>query len=254
VPSPADRDVGDRACRNVAAWSPPGYDVVEADKPAWVQALPAVKYATGWPLVRACEAMLSVDEALGRVRATLAAQGRTNVLYVLTADNGMAFGRHRWRTKQVPYATRIPLWFSWAGHIGSTPRSESVSATNVDLAPTLCAIAGCEMGPYANGYGVDGVSLLPVLSDAEETLARDWIYVQDLGIDPTVPAWRGVRSTDSNVLGRLEYTEYATGDCELYDLEVDPWELDNLCSEPAYVGQQTAAQAALAAESGEPAR
>jgi hypothetical protein len=31
------------------------------------------------------------------------------------------------------------------------------------------------------------------------------------------------------------YGEYDNGDRELYDFDVDPWELDNLIDDPAYV-------------------
>ena len=40
--------------------------------------------------------------------------------------------------------------------------------------------------------------------------------------------WRGLRTTDQHPRGRWRYTEWATGERELYDLEADPWELENL--------------------------
>src|SRR5436305_1556716 len=113
------------------------------------------------------------------------------------------------------------------------------------MAPTLCELVGCSMGPYPNGFGVDGRSVLPVLLNQQDTIQRDYIYVQDLGSGTPdsettgrVPAWHGVRTTDSNPMGPYEYSVYATGECELYDLKADPWELTNRCNDPAYATQQ----------------
>jgi hypothetical protein len=85
------------------------------------------------------------------------------------------------------------------------------------------------------------------------TLDRDWVYTEDQARDvparadthPPDPAWHGVRSTDHNPLGRWEYTKYERGTCELYDLTTDPWELRNVCNDPAYVVDQRAAASAL---------
>jgi N-acetylglucosamine-6-sulfatase len=250
LPTPDAQYVADPRCADIAPYTPPSYDEADvSDKPAYVQALTS-KYPAGWPLVKVCEALLSVNDVVATVRADLAAEGRTNVVWVLTADNGMAWGAHNWSYKDVPYAAPMPLYVSWPGVVTAS-RTSHATLWNVDIAPTLCAIAGCMMGPYPNGYGADGLSFLPLVEGTVTTLDRQWIYVQDLGTgeagEQAAPAWHGVRSTAANPLGRWEYTEYVTGECELYDLSADPWELTNLCHLPAYAGQQAAAAAALAA-------
>jgi len=42
------------------------------------------------------------------------------------------------------------------------------------------------------------------------------------------PAFRAIRTTSRYPLGRWHYTEWATGERELYDPVADPWELHNL--------------------------
>ena len=95
-PAPAPRHAGDPRCSGVRAWSPPGYNELDmGDKPAYVQAREAVPWPDGYPMWPTCEALLSVDELVASVEAALAAQGRTNVLYLFTSDNGMNLGAHR---------------------------------------------------------------------------------------------------------------------------------------------------------------
>jgi arylsulfatase A-like enzyme len=257
LPLVDDRYLGDGRCSGIAPWHPPGYEESDVrDKPSWVGKLPPdALWTRGWPQVANCEALLSVDDALRAVAIELRNSGRTDVVYVLTADNGMAYGRHRWPAKNVPYAVPIPLFFRATGNLGTgpVPRTETATVENVDLAPTICALAGCTMGPYPNGFDVDGISFLQVLQNQAPTLDRDWVYLEDRAravpawadTHPPLPQWHGVRSTDHNPLGRWEFTTYANGDCELYDLAADPWELRNLCNEGSFAAQQQEAQRAL---------
>lgn len=255
MPTPAERHVGDPRCAGIPNWKPPSYmEANVSDKPAYVRAMSTSTYPSGWPLRTICESLLSVDETLRAIRDEMLAEGR-KTLYVLTDDNGMTFGEHRVVNKSVPYATPLPLFFRGANgySIGPVPRTETATVENIDFASTLCAIAGCTMGPYPNGYAVDGQSFLPVLLNQATTTntARPWIYVQgqkDITESPGDEfSWRGVRSTDAYPLGRWEYTEYSTGECELYDLTADPWELVNRCNDPAYAVSQAVAEGALAA-------
>ena len=245
MPTPAARHVGDPRCAGIDPWNPPGYyepDV--SDKPAYIQKLPPTpRFVGGWPLTTVCETMLSADEELQRVRDELLSENRTNTLYVLTDDNGMTFGAHRWPTKNVPYATPMPLFFRWAGSslLGNAPREENATVSNVDLAPTFCQLAGCEMGPYPNGFSADGMSFLSVLTEGADSLPRSYVYTQ-------TSKWHGVRSTDSNPIGRWDYTEYNSGECELYDLANDPWELTNRCNDPTLATQQALLHQSLMAD------
>lgn len=245
-PSPPTSHVNDPRCKGVSSWDPPSYNEPDrSDKPAYVKSLKPLKPANGWPLKLVCETMLSVDDLLASTQAALAAAGRNNVMFILTDDNGMAFGEHAWPTKDAPYATPMPLFVRWDSQLGDKTRTIDSTITNVDLAPTLCAIAGCEMGPYPNGFGADGQSFLGVLEGTAKTIGRQYVLEEYPVPGPLkMPSWSGVRSTDENALGRWVYTEYVSGECELYDLKSDPWELRNRCNDPQY----TATQSAMATE------
>ncbi len=49
-----------------------------------------------------------------------------------------------------------------------------------------------------------------------------------------VPAFKAIRTTSQHPLGRWHYTEWETGERELYDSVEDPWELTNLVKDEAY--------------------
>ena len=291
---PAVEDIGSPLCAGIPDWSTPAnleFDM--SDKPAYLRQLPLIPSR---PLVRACEALLSVDRLLAAVLAELAAEGRPAPMIILTADNGMAWGAHRWLLKHVPYATPLPLFIRWDALLGSAPAIVSTTVTNVDIAPTLCAMAGCRMGPYHNGYGVDGISLLPLLDDigranrlasatsrrslpdgitraADGTIAglhlgREVIFTEHLSRIEAhgMPPWRGLQTSDEAPIGRWIWTQYVTGETELYDISGgpcwtwhagdpgDPCELTNLAHDPAYASTRATLATTLAARERHPLR
>jgi arylsulfatase A-like enzyme len=107
--------------------------------------------------------------------------------------------------------------------------------SNIDIAPTLCAIADCEMGPFPSGPpDADGLSLLPLLDNETDQLARTQVREQSGPGYPWLPESWSVRTTAQHPLGRWRYSEYETGERELFDAVADPWELENLAEDPAH--------------------
>jgi arylsulfatase A-like enzyme len=174
--------------------------------------------------------MQAVDEMIARVVQTLEASGRMSDTYVFfTSDNGFHMGQHRLRPqKATPYEedVRVPLIVRGPG----IPAGETLSgylAGNVDLAPTLAALAEVETPHF-----VDGRSLAPLLRGdrpAPETWRQAFLLEQysDEGlIAPSPrsaqPVFVGIRTL------RYKYVEYWTGVREIYDLASDPYELSNL--------------------------
>ena len=234
-------------CDSMQPWWTPNYNEADvSDKPAYVRAAPLLPNNNGWPMDQYCREMFAFDELVQRVTDELLAEGRlNNTLLVFTADNGMAWGAHRLQNKAVPYATPVPLYMAWSARWGITPRTISETVSNIDLAPTFCAAAGCTLGPYPTGQAhPDGLSLLDLVENGT-SLGRDALLEQM----PTQigkkggPTWAAVRTTSESQLGLWHYMEYVTGERELYDLRADPYELNNRAGDPSYA----AVQAALAA-------
>ena len=236
-PIPAPRHRGDARCAGIAPWRPPNYDSVDlSDKPLYVRNRPRLpkQFAEGLPLTTKCESLLAVDEWLARVVLQLGAQGRlTNTVFVLTADNGMGWGALRLIGKSTPHSTSMPLFVSWPGRTGTGLTQSTKLLANVDLAPTLCELAGCVLGPYANGFPVDGQSFAGLIAPqvSSSVPVRDSIILEHAGTDET-PVWRAIMTNTSHKIGRqFMYVTYSTGERELYRLGRTPcyaWTPDGL--------------------------
>ncbi len=222
------------ACSNMPPWDPPNYNEDDvSDKPPYVANLPKQPYPNGWPMDGYCREMLGVDWLVGQVVDELKADGRyDNTMFVFTADNGMAWGQHRiGAEKASPYTTRVPLYYSWPARWGDAPRTIHEYVSDIDFAPTMCAVGGCTMGPYPGGQTQpDGLSLLALLDGDEDHLARDAL-LED-GLDSR--EWLAIRTTPQNALGLWHYVENQSGFIELYDEAADPWELHNIAGLPGH--------------------
>lgn len=192
-----------------------------ADKPPWIESLPQLD-ATGESEVvqlrrERRDALRSVDDAVAKIVDELRAAGElANTVIVFTSDNGYLLGEHRiHHGKRYPYeeSIKVPLLIRGPS---ITPGVHREPVSNVDLAPTITALAGA-----TPGLDVDGTSLLdPIPTDRPILLdfPKPWP-------EGGMPAYTGIRQ------GRWRYIEYDQGR-ELYDLANDPWQLRNRIADP----------------------
>ncbi len=144
-PDIAPRFATDPACDGLGRWVTPAHADSNADRPLYQRAWD--KMREGYDLVQACRALLSVDQGLV-VADELRRQGRLDhTLLLFTSDNGMGWGAHGYPTKDVTFSTPMPLLLWWSDVRGPHPALDRTLLSTVDLAPTLCAVAGCVMGP-----------------------------------------------------------------------------------------------------------
>ncbi len=156
------------------------------------------------------------DEGLGRVlEATVEAGNGIETLKVFTVDHGDHLGQHGMYQKMEMYeqALRIPLIFAGPG-IGEN--AVDVPVSHLDVNPTLLEIFGLP------GSGdLDGVSLVPTLRRGIDPPNRA-VFAQYSG-NPV----KGVHRR-AVVDGRYKYVFSPPDGRELYDLEEDPLEMNNL--------------------------
>jgi arylsulfatase A-like enzyme len=220
---PAPRHEGDPRCADIEPWAPPNYDEADvSDKPAYIQAEKLLG-DEGFDLTAHCESLLSVDELIGRVGRALEQEGRLeDTVFLFMGDNGMTWGEHRRVAKVSPYATPMPAYAAWPAGRGTDPRDEATTLSIIDVAPTLCELGGCEMGPYPSGQAsADGLSFAALLEDEPFPWVREaLLHAVPSGGDR--PVWWSMRTTADHPDGRWHYIENRDGFRELYDVGGGP--------------------------------
>ncbi len=188
------------------------------------------------------QCLAAVDSEVADVVHAVDERGQLdNTVFLFTSDNGFLYGEHRLGGKIWPYeeSIRVPLvvrapWIE-------TPRKDAHLVTNLDFAPTLAQLALTEPG-----RPVDGLSLLPLLQAAPPGSAAwrhafvvEYLGDREGGRHSPASTYSAIRSD------RYLYVAYLNGWRELYDLQVDPYELVNRAVDPAYAGVRTGLSALL---------
>ncbi len=174
-----------------------------------------------------------LDDAIGRVVEAVEKAGKlAETIFVFAGDNGLAVGQHGLMGKQSCYehSVRVPLVLAGPG-VPAGERSVA-RAYLFDIFPTLCELCGVETPAT-----VEGTSLAPALNDPAETL-REAMYFAYCQTQRAVKR-DGFKLIDVRMNGRR------TG-WQLFDLENDPWETNNLIDDPAYKNRREALTATMA--------
>jgi len=158
-----------------------------------------------------------MDAQIGRILNTLEEIGQyENTLIVFSSDHGLAVGSHGLMGKQNLYehSMRVPLVFSGPG----IPQGKSASAFTYlfDIFPTVCDLVGADVPTE-----IDGVSFAPVIRGSRST-GRETIYTAYREVQ------RGVRRGQWKL---LRYPQINRS--QLFDLEADPQERNDLSEHPA---------------------
>lgn len=176
----------------------------------------------------------SVDENVGRLMDYLEENGLAeNTIIVYTSDQGFYLGEHGWFDKRFMYeeSFRTPLMIKWPGVIKAGSKNSDL-VQNLDFAETFLEAAGVSIPEE-----MQGKSMVPLLK-GEKVEWRDALYYHYYeypGIH-AVKRHNGVR-TDRY---KLIHFYYDIDEWELYDLEKDPHEMNNVYEDPAYAEVKTA--------------
>jgi arylsulfatase A-like enzyme len=164
--------------------------------------------------------LVSLDRAIGRMLDRLEEKGELdNTFIVFISDNGKFWGEHRITSKNSFYeeAIKVPFAIRYPPLITESYVDDRL-VSNIDIAPTIYELAGIK-APKT----VDGLSLVPLLSGSNEW--RDSLLIE--GWPP-----RGIFAAIHT--GRYVYAETEGDRSEFYDLEMDPYELENLIDDPIH--------------------
>jgi N-acetylglucosamine-6-sulfatase len=218
---------------------PPNFNEANvSDKPTAIRNLPRLTASQIAEIQRkyrcALESLLSVDEGVKKVVGALAANGElANTLIIYTSDNGFFYGAHRipqGKLRLYEESIRVPLAMRGPG----IPQGVIISSLsiNADLAPTIVDAANANPGLV-----MDGRSLIPVAQDPSVAQGRQLLIEQ--------PSFKEQPSFTAIRTARYKYAEHGSGEKELYDLQMDPFELQSRDGDPAYASVETQLAARL---------
>jgi arylsulfatase A-like enzyme len=240
------------------------------DKPRFIREAPYLTlsdihtYRVFWD--KQLESLRDIDDGVKLLLDTLGSQHRLRNTYVIfTSDNGFFFGEHRLvGGKFLAYEPATHLPFLIRGpHIRAGSESDELVA-NIDVAPTVLELAGVEADK-----SIDGRSMTPFFHDPELRTLRPLLFesfvetsdVEEAGAiaEPgdqssagktkraaraAAELHRGADATASILappkdyegirLGPYKYIAWPDGEKELYNLEKDPYELNNIVRIPNY--------------------
>jgi hypothetical protein len=225
IPAPGDENL----YPNLPLHRPPNYNEADvSDKPLWLQGRPLLGPGGQQQIDifrrQQLQTLWSVDQVIGAILDRLEQQGELdNTAIFFISDNGTLWGEHRLTKKnriyeevsRVPFALRYPP-------LVSAGQSEDRLAANIDIAPTIYELAGLPVLPQ-----VDGRSLVPLLQGQGDW--RNDLLIEGAGALRRMP-FAAVHT------GRYVYVDNKRGADlpELYDLQVDPYQLESKVNDPAY--------------------
>lgn len=172
------------------------------------------------------------DLAVGRIRQTLKELNiDENTIVIFASDNGSMWGAHGIEGKWNMYeeSIRVPMMIYDPRLKKSKNGVRNQMVLNIDIAPTIVDYAD-----LAIPEEMQGISLLPLMKKSKAKGRKDWYYdheVQTRAKGKDLPKCEGVRTE------RWKYIRYKDTNPvqeELFDLDADPLEKNNLAGDAKY--------------------
>lgn len=169
------------------------------------------------------------DRMVGRILDRLEEAGLAdNTLVIYTSDHGDQIGERGLWWKQTFYdeSVKVPLLLSWPGHLPAGERRGQI-VNLVDLAPSLIEAAGGPALPDADGRSLLGLARDGAAPWLDETVSE---YCTD-----GMSRWTGATPVQQRMIraGRWKLNYYHGTRPQLFDLEADPNEMNDLAEAPA---------------------
>jgi arylsulfatase A-like enzyme len=161
-----------------------------------------------------------MDRQVGKVLKTLKEEGlEDNTIVVFTSDHGFHLGEHRFWMKVSLHeeSVKVPMIIKVPGKSAAICHSFTEL---VDIYPTLAELAGLE-----TKQEVQGVSLVQTLDDPN-------LHVRDMAFSVSQGGKTFLIRNDK--WAYIQYDEDAKSGMELFDMEVDPGQYNNLAYHPQF--------------------
>ena len=167
-----------------------------------------------------------VDREIGQVLDALKASGMwENTLIVFTSDHGDGAAAHKWAAKLSLYeeSSKIPMIFVYPGEIPAGIINQKNLVSQIDILPTMLDYAQIE-----SEADFTGESLRSIMDDPS-AVGRDYLVVELADYKPD-----STRKGRMLRLNQYKYNIYSTGEEQLFNLQSDPGEMQNLIRNREY--------------------
>ncbi len=164
--------------------------------------------------------LVALDRSVGAIMQKLAETGELdNTVIIFLSDNGSHWGEHRMTAKNTAYeeSVKVPFALRYPALV-PVPYVEDKLVANIDIAPTLYELSNTPAPEI-----MDGLSLVKLLRGEGE-----WRSHLLLEAWPDRGHWTAIHAADSI------YIETEDDLSEFYDLNLDPYEMDNAMDAPKY--------------------
>ena len=230
---PAERHrnlfMGEKIRRRASAGRPPTGKLALERKIGDLPPLSANTATRDEAVLGRLRSLIAIEEGVGEILKALKDTNQLdNTVIVFTSDNGYFYGEHGLSVeRRLAYeeSIRMPLLIRYPRAIkAGTARDEF--ALNIDLAPTLLELAGVSAPTR-----MEGRSLLPLLKGAKTEWRKSFLI--EYYSDRVFPRIRqmGYKAVRTERYKYIHYFELEGMD-ELYDLNVDPYEMRNIIRRP----------------------
>ena len=210
-----------------------------------------------------------MDARVGAALAELDAAGLAeDTIVFFYGDHGSGMPRHkRWLYNsglQVPYIVHVPGKYRHLAPDGYEPGGATDRLTDfVDLAPTVLSLAGIEAPEWMQGHAIMGehestphghlfgyrgrmderIDMLRAVTDGRFVYIRNCMphliqgqYLAYMWQTPTTQVWEAAYKAGELEPPQTHFWEPKAPE-ELYDLETDPHEINNLAESPEHRGK-----------------
>jgi N-acetylglucosamine-6-sulfatase len=230
LPAPGDETL----YPDITPYRPPNFSEEDvSDKPAWLADLPTLRQKQIDEIeadrLSQIQSLHALDLTVESIVQELEQQGvLDNTVVMYLSDNGFFWGEHRLPTGKIfvyEPSIHVPFGIRFPALIAQSYVEEGLVA-NIDIAPTLYDLAG-----VSPPLKVDGRSLVSLL-EGEDWRSHLLIEGWPVRLDE-IEAGKMFQAIHT---GRYVYVETEGDRSELYDLESDPYQLENQIDNPAYAG------------------
>ncbi len=173
-----------------------------------------------------------VDNYIGMVTGSIKKYKlEENTIIIFTSDHGDGYAAHQWNQKQVLYeeSAKVPFIISKPGQWKARTDSRLV-CNGTDIIPTICDFAGIAVPSELKGLSVARIIRQP------QAPWRDTLVIETEFADND----RSLGIKGRAVLtANMKYIVYDRGKLreQLFDLDKDPGEMNNLAVQKAYAGR-----------------